>query len=34
MLTFLSAVVSIEAVKSFAAGAACAVELYNEIKNK
>ncbi len=32
MLTFLSAVVSIEAVKSFAAGAVCAVELYNEIK--
>ena len=33
MLTFLSAVVSVEAVKSFTAGAVCAVELYNEIKN-
>lgn len=33
MLTFLSAVVSIEAVKSFTAGAVCAVELYNKIKN-
>ena len=32
MLMFLSAVVSVEAVKSFTAGAACAVELYNEIK--
>lgn len=32
MLRFLSVVVSIEAVKSFAAGVACAVELYNEIK--
>ena len=33
MLTFLSAVVSVEAVKSFTAGAVCAVELYNKIKN-
>ena len=33
MLMFLSAVVSVEAVKSFTDGAACAMELYNEIKN-
>lgn len=33
MLTFLSGVVSIEAVKSFTAGAVCAVELYKEMKN-
>ena len=34
MWTFLSSVVSVEAVKSSTAGAACAIELYNEIKNQ
>ena len=32
MLTFLSSVVTIEAVKSFAAGAALAVEVYHKAK--
>lgn len=33
MLTFLSGIISVDVVKSFAAGAACAVELYKELKN-
>ena len=32
MLTFLSSVITVEAVKSFAAGAALAVEVYREAK--